>query len=49
MLDIISYILGLRRGRVAGAGTVVLTGDEYAFTDDGEGNITIEEAQSNGE
>ena len=41
MIDILSYILGSE----AGKGEVVLDGESYTFTDDGEGNITITEGE----
>ena len=41
MIDIVSYILG----QTAGKDTVKLETDAYTFADDGEGNITIEEAE----
>lgn len=37
-MDIISYILGM----VAGGGVVTIEGTDYTFTDDGEGNVTME-------
>lgn len=40
MFDIISYILGLEKGR--GEGNVVIEGS-VTCTDDGNGNITITE------
>ena len=43
MFDIVSYILGKKSGEK----TVVISSD-YTYTDDGEGNITVEEAD-NGE
>lgn len=39
MFDAVSYVMGAEKGK----GTVVLEGDNYTFTDDGEGNITITE------
>ena len=39
MIDIWSFILGFIKGKKH----VVLDGDSYTFTDDGEGNITITE------
>ena len=39
MFDIVSYILGKKSGEK----TVILDSDDYTFTDDGEGNIEIEE------
>ena len=45
MFDSVSFILGKK----AGGGTVIIEGGEdLTFTDDGEGNITIEEENSNG-
>lgn len=45
MLDIVSFILGLKKGK----SNVELDTDAYTFTDDGEGNITITEATTEGE
>ena len=46
MFDAVSYILGKVAG---GGGTVIIEGGEdLTFTDDGEGNITIEEENGNG-
>lgn len=39
MFDIVSYILGKKSGEK----TVILDSDDYTFTDDGDGNIEIEE------
>ena len=39
MFDIVSYILGKK----AGENTINLESDDYTFTDDGDGNIEIEE------
>lgn len=44
MFDIISYILGKKSGEK----TVDIESSDYTFSDDGDGNITIEEAD-NGE
>lgn len=44
MFDIISYILGKKSGEK----TVNLESSDYTFSDDGSGNITIEEV-NNGE
>ena len=41
MFDLISFILGKKQGEKS----VTLDADAYTFTDDGEGNITIEEAE----
>ena len=43
-MDFISYIIGLLAGRKQGEGVVILDGTGYTYTDDGSGNITIEEA-----
>ena len=43
MFDIVSYILGKKSGEK----TVILDSDDYTFSDDGEGNVTITE-ESNG-
>lgn len=45
MFDIISYILGKK----AGEKTVIIESEEYTFSDDGDGNITVEEVDNNGE
>ena len=44
MFDIVSYILGKKSGEK----TVILDSDDYTFSDDGEGNITVTE-EDNGE
>ena len=42
MFDVISYILGLVKGKEEGTGNVVLEGDDYTFTDaQSDGNIVI--------
>ena len=43
MFDIVSYILGKKSGEK----TVILDSDDYTFSDDGEGNITVTE-ENNG-
>ena len=40
MFDIDSYHMGLK----SGTGRVVLSGNDYSYQDDGEGNITISES-----
>ena len=40
MFDIVSYILGKKSGEK----TVILDSDDYTFSDDGGGNVTIKEA-----
>ena len=40
MFDIISFILGKK---LSTGNIVVMDGESYTFTDDGEGNITITE------
>ena len=47
-MDIASYVLGMKKGTEQGGGTVVIEGDAYTFTDDGEGNIIVEEVVDNG-
>lgn len=42
-LDIISYIIGKRK-----RDSVELSSDTLIFSDDGEGNITVMEADNNG-
>ena len=44
MFDIVSYILGKKSGEK----TVILDSDDYTFSDDGKGNVTIKEVD-NGE
>jgi len=44
MFDIISYILGKKSGEK----NIILDSDDYTFSDDGDGNIEIKEA-NNGE
>ena len=39
MFDILSFIIGKMNGETH----VVLDSDSYTYTDDGEGNITVEE------
>ena len=39
MFDIVSYILGKKIGEK----TVVIESSDYTFSDDGDGNIVIEE------
>ena len=45
MFDILSYILGKKSGE----NNVTVISDDYTFNDDGEGNITVEEGDNNGE
>lgn len=42
MIDIVSYILGLIKGKSMGASHVIIEGG-ITCTDDGNGNITITE------
>ncbi len=42
MFDIVSYILGKK----AGEKTVNLESDDYIFSDDGDGNVIIEEVDN---
>lgn len=42
MIDIVSYILGLVKGKAEGASNVIIEG-EVTCADDGNGNITITE------
>lgn len=44
MFDIISYILGKKSGE----NSVNLESDNYTFSDDGDGNVTVVE-ENNGE
>ena len=39
MFDILSFLLGKKQGEK----TINLESDDYTFTDDGDGNIEIEE------
>ena len=43
MFDIVSYILGKKSGEK----TVILDSDDYTFSDDGDGNVTVTE-ENNG-
>ena len=43
MFDILSFLLGKKQGEK----TINLDSDDYTFTDDGEGNITVTE-ENNG-
>ena len=46
-MDILSYIIGLLKGRKQGKGEVTLDGDSYTFSDpQHDGNITITEVNS---
>lgn len=41
-MDMISFIIGLLKGKKEGTGNIVLEGGDYAYTDsDGDGNIVI--------
>lgn len=42
MFDIVSYILGKKSGEK----TVNIESDSYKFSDDGEGNVTVEEVNN---
>jgi len=44
MVDIVSYIIGKK----AGEKTVTMESDDYTFSEDGNGNVEIKEAD-NGE
>lgn len=44
MFDILSYLLGKKSGE----GNVEIETDNLTFADDGEGNVTVEEVNSNG-
>lgn len=44
MFDIVSYILGKKSGEK----TVILDSEDYTFSDDGDGNVTVTE-ENNGE
>ena len=42
MFDVVSYILGLVKGKDVGKQTVVIEGDAYTFTDtNSDGNIVV--------
>lgn len=42
--DITSYLMGEEKGKVEGAGTVIIDGNEYEFTDaNNDGHIVITE------
>lgn len=42
MIDILSYILGLKAGKKTGRGTVIIDGNEYRFSDPNhDGHITV--------
>lgn len=43
MIDIISWLLGKKKGEDEGTQHVEIQSDNLTFTDDGEGNITITE------
>ena len=43
ILDPMSYIIGTVKGKKDAVGVVELDSDDYTFTDDGSGNITIAE------
>ena len=46
MMDMISFLMGLIKGRKQGEGEVILDSDSYTFTDTNtDGNIVIEEAE----
>lgn len=45
MFDVVSYILGKTS---AGGKIIIEGGEDLTFTDDGQGNITIEESDNNG-
>lgn len=41
-MDINSYVIGLRKGKEEGSGSVIIEGSEYEFTDaQDDGNIVI--------
>ena len=46
-MDILSYIIGLLKGRTQGKGEVELDGDNYSFSDpQNTGDIVIEEVNN---
>lgn len=43
-MDIVSYVIGLSKGKKEGASEVIIEGTDYTFTDENnDGNIVIEE------
>lgn len=47
MIDIISYVMGLIKGRKQGTKNVVLDGDGYTYTDSqNDGNVVITEVSN---
>lgn len=47
MIDIISYVMGLIKGRKQGTKHVVLEGDGYTYTDSqNDGNVVITEVSN---
>ena len=47
IMDILSYIIGLLKGRAQGKGEVELDGDNYSFSDpQNTGDIVIEEVNN---
>ena len=42
MFDILSYIMGRKKGASEGGSSVVVISENIVCTDDGDGNITIE-------
>lgn len=48
-MDVLSYIIGLVKGKEKGKSTVELSGDKYKFTDaNNDGHIVITEVKNNG-
>lgn len=49
-MDIISYILGFKKGKKTGRGTVIIEGNEYAFSDpDHDGHIIVTKVEDSDE
>lgn len=50
MDDIISYILGRKKGEKTGRGTVIIEGNEYSFSDPNhDGHIIVTKVEGNNE
>lgn len=49
-MDIISYILGKKKGIKTGRGTVIIEGSEYKFSDpNGDGHIIVTKVEDQDE
>lgn len=50
MDDVLSYILGLKKGKKTGRGTVIIEGNEYKFSDpNGDGHVVVTKVEDNNE